>query len=112
MNEQLKDEAVNDGPDATLTRLFAEQREALSGEDFLQALLPRLQREYQRQQVRRWCVAIVMMITAALIAPWVARVTLGLMSLPERFGQFPDTLISAAMVLVTIGVLLWNRRRV
>jgi uncharacterized sodium:solute symporter family permease YidK len=112
MNDQLKHEAVNDEPDSTLTRLFAEQREALSGEDFLQTLLPRLQREYQMQQVRRWCVALVVMITAALIAPWVTRATLGLLSLPGKFGQFPDTLITAAMVLVTVGVLLWNRRRI
>jgi small neutral amino acid transporter SnatA (MarC family) len=116
MNDQINHESSKDDEfDSKLTRLFAEQGESLSSEAFMLQMLRQLQREHRNRQFRRVCVVAAVLLLAAIAAPLVMQATVGLFSIAAgavKTTPVVESLITAAMVLASVGFVFWTRRRV
>lgn len=109
-----QDEVTKDAFDTQLTRLFAEKNDALPDHEFMQTVLTRLQREHRMQWIRRGLIILVIMLLAAVVAPWVVQGTMGVFLLAGQAKQLPgiDAVITVGMVLIAGGVFLRARHRV
>jgi len=109
-----QDDIANDAIDAKLSRLFAEKNEPLAANEFMTKLLPRLERTYRVQQMRRVLMLVAVLFLAAFITPLAARTTMRLFSIAGSIEVTPATnaLLTASMLVVTLGVFLWSRKRI
>lgn len=105
-----QDEVINDAFDTELTRLFAEKNEVLSSDQFMQRMLSRLEHEHRRRSLRRGLVIGLIMLLAAVAAPWVMQWTMDIFSHVGQIKQIPDVAMSVGMLLIAGGLFFRARR--
>lgn len=107
-----QDEITNTEFDTELTRLFAEKNEPLADRQFTQQLLVRLNREYRMRQIRSGIAVAFVLVLAAVVAPWVVKLTAELLSLSSDVSKLPgvNKIATFGMLLVS-GVIFFRARR-
>jgi len=106
------DDIANDAFDAKLSRLFAENNEPLPANEFMNQLLPRLERMHRAQQRRRVAAIIAVLLLAAVLAPVAAWVTVRMFSFAGNVLITPtmSVVLGLGMVVASLGVLQWSRK--
>lgn len=98
--------------DDTLTQLFAEARESLPAEDFLQSVATRVSHARRRRAIRRIALAIAAAGVAVAATPYVAVGSLAIVShLGEWLPALANGLPSSVVWLCSVAVALWGLRR-
>lgn len=114
MNDQVNDKSTSDEFGNKLNRLFAEQNESLSSDEFMLQMVERLQREQRKRQYVRVGVVAIMLLLAAIAAPRVTQATIKLISLAGKVETTPviDSFIAIAMLLTSLVLVLRVRKRI
>jgi hypothetical protein len=109
-----QDENPNDDFDAKLNRLFAEKNESLPADEFMTHVLPRLERAYRAQQLRRILLIIVVLIVAAVVAPLITKMTMDVLLLAGGIAVTPVMIgiAGVSMLVITLGVFVWSRKQI
>lgn len=98
--------------DDTLSRLFAESREALPAEDFLRSVATGMTHGRRRRAIRRTTLAIAAAGVAVAATPYVAAGTLAVAShLGEWLPALGNALASPVAWLCSVAVTAWGLRR-
>lgn len=98
--------------DDTLTRLFAETRQTLPAEDFLENVAARMQHELRRRAIKRTALAIAAAALAVALTPYVAEQSLGIAShLSAWLPRIGDALMSPVGWAVSLAFAAWGMRR-
>jgi len=98
--------------DETLARLFAEDRETLPDEDFLQAVALRMSRARRRRALGRAGLAVATAGVAITLTPYVAEGSLALAShLGTWLPAFGTALTSPAAWACSLAAAAWVLRR-
>ncbi len=91
--------------DPHLTRLFANQNEALPANDFLPQLVARLEREQRRQRVVMVVSVIAILTLAAMLAPWIAPIAASVDGLVALILSTLSAFLASPVVLLVLGAL-------
>jgi hypothetical protein len=98
--------------DDTLTQLFAEAREALPAEDFLQRVATGVSRARRRRAIGRAALALAAGGVAVAATPYVAAGSLAVAShLGEWLPTLAHALASPVVWLCAVAVAAWGLRR-
>ena len=98
--------------DDTLTRLFAEGRETLPAEEFLENVANGMRRARRRRAIRRAAVVTVAVVLAAILTPYVAEGSLAIANhLTASLPTLGSTLASPAAWMCSLAVTAWLLRR-
>ena len=98
--------------DDTLTRLFAEGRETLPAEDFLENVADRMRRARHQRTIRRAALMTAAMVVAVVLTPFVAEGSLAVAShLTASLPSLGSTLASPAAWICALAITAWAVRR-
>lgn len=87
---------MHDNRDPIISRLFAEQDQSLSSDDFVLKLGERIDKQQRKRRVYRAVAIVACLVLSTLCAPWIAQITSTLIEL-------------MAVSFSTVGALLYVR---
>lgn len=98
--------------DDTLTRLFADARQALPAEDFLENVAVRMRHELRRRAIKRTVLAAAAAGLAAALTPFVAEESLSIAShLGAWLPAIGNALASPVAWALSMAAAAWGMRR-
>jgi hypothetical protein len=108
MIRSMSDQPMRDNHDPMLSRLFAERAGALPSDTFLTQLELRLTSKRQKQRLRLILAAIVMLVSAGLVMPWILQTVSAVAALATEFSATVGPLFQPPLTWLVWGALAFG----